>query len=135
MGRQEQIDAIRAGLAALDTAIGQTDSALRMASDPDDIRSLTSTLVDLRSERSRLQAQLDNLEAASIEVEALAAAGAVRSLQRGLRNSLTDRSVVAATLAFAKTVHGQAKELRTLGEARPEPKTAKARKKKKRASK
>src|SRR5436309_15793143 len=70
MDTQDRIDAIKSGLAALDTAIGQTEAALRLAATPDDVRSLTSTLVGLRSERSRLQAQLDALEAANVIVEA-----------------------------------------------------------------
>lgn len=66
MSNDQQITAIKNALAAIDTSIAQTEAALRTASNPDDIRSLTSTLVDLRSERSRLQAQLDNLESAQI---------------------------------------------------------------------
>jgi hypothetical protein len=126
MTKQEQVDAIKAGLAALDSAIAQTDAALRTASNPDDVRSLTSTLVDLRSERSRLQTQLDNLEAALVEVAPPARANAIAPLQERLTASLTDRTVVAATLTLAKSVHEQARELRSIGdEPRPKPRARK----------
>jgi hypothetical protein len=71
--------------------------------------------VDLRSERARLQAQLDNLEAASVEVQTTALATVVVPLHKSLDAALLDRSVVKATLAFAKSVHSQAKRLRTVG--------------------
>ena len=121
MGKQQQIDAIKIGLAALDTAIAQTEAALRTSTIPDDTRSLTSTLVDLRSERSRLQAQLDNLEAANVEVQAPARAAAIAPLQKSLDAALVNRSVVKATLAFAKSVHGQAKQLRSIGDNPTQP--------------
>ncbi len=116
----DQIQAIKAGLAALDTAISQTESALRAATTPDDTRSLTSTLVDLRSERSRLQTQLDNLEAADVEVGMAAAASpkrtvskqALKAVHKQLHGALEDRSMVSATLGFSKGVLRDAKKLR-----------------------
>jgi hypothetical protein len=130
MSDEQQIGAIKTGLAAIDSAIVQTESALRSASTPDDIRSLTSTLVDLRSERSRLQAQLDNLEAGQVVVRPLgtgqpsAALASSRtssvnksqlaSLHRELGDSITDRSVVNATLKSARSVLKSAKRLRTI---------------------
>lgn len=115
MDIRQQIEAIKTGLAALDSAIAQTEAALRTASNPDDLRSLTSALVDLRSERTRLQAQLDNLEAASVEVQTSALATTVTPLHKSLEAALLDRSVVSATLAFAQSVHDQAKRLRSAG--------------------
>jgi len=130
MSDEQQIAAIKTGLAAIDSAIVQTESALRSASTPDDIRSLTSSLVDLRSERSRLQAQLDNLEAGQVVVSPLGArqpgaalassrASSVNksqlaSLHRELGDSITDRSVVNATLKSARSVLKSAKRLRTI---------------------
>lgn len=110
MSRQEQIAAIKTALAALDTAIAQTEAALRTASDPDDIRSLNARLVDLRSERSRLQAQLDELEAAGTEVPA--PTEAIAPLKEALARTMDDRRIAKATLAASKTVHGHAKKLR-----------------------
>jgi hypothetical protein len=112
MGRQEQIDAIKIGLAALDSAIAQASAAMSSASTPDDIRSLSSTLVDLRSERSRLQAQLNNLEAAGAAVGAPGPVTAVAPLKAKLNAMLTDRATVKAALTLGKTVHGIAKQLR-----------------------
>jgi predicted nucleic acid-binding Zn-ribbon protein len=68
MDKDKQIAAIKTALAAIDSEISKAESDLTTATDPDDVRSLSSTLADLRSERSRLQAQLDNLEAADVEV-------------------------------------------------------------------
>lgn len=129
MSDDQQIAAIKTGLAAIDSAIVQTESSLRSASTPEDIRSLTSTLVDLRSERSRLQAQLDNLEAAQVVVPPLgarqpgtsassrtgsASKSQLASLHRELGDSITDRSVVNATLKSARSVLKSAKRLRTI---------------------
>ena len=121
MDTQDRIDAIKSGLAALDTAIGQTEAALRVAATPDDVRSLTSTLVGLRSERSRLQAQLDALEAANVIVEAPGPAAQVADLRESLDAALTDRSVVVATLKFAQRVHQDAKTLRMSGDDPTQP--------------
>ncbi len=73
MTKEEQIAGLEVALAAINAQIAQQEAALRAASDPDDIRSITSTLVELRSEQTRLQAQLDNLRAAAVEVSALGA--------------------------------------------------------------
>ena len=127
MDNDPQIAAIKSGLAAVDAAIAQTESSLRGASNLDDIRSLTSALVDLRSERSRLQAQLDNLEAAQVEVQApddtpaakitkamAAKQKKMMALHQELVETLADRSVVDATLKLAAGVHDRAKSLREL---------------------
>jgi pyruvate/oxaloacetate carboxyltransferase len=122
----DQIAAIKAGLAALDTAISQTQFALSQATTPEDTRSLTSTLVDLRSERSRLQTQLDNLEAADVQVggpglDMAASAAALtiskknlKAVHKQLDGAMDDRSMVSATLGFSKNVLTNAKKLRTM---------------------
>lgn len=69
----DRINEIKDGLAALNDAIAQTEAALRAATTPDDTRSLSSRLVDLRSERSRLETELNNLEAAGIEIREIGA--------------------------------------------------------------
>jgi hypothetical protein len=132
MGNDQQIATIKNALAAIDTSIAQTEAALRTASNPDDIRSLTSALVDLRSERSRLQAQLDNLESALSTSSPIAGAtlavpsGTPRAaspaksdlklLHKQLGDAITDRSVVDATLKVATGVVKNAKRLRMLGD-------------------
>ncbi len=137
MDKNQQIAAIKSALAAIDSAIAQAEAALRTASNPDDIRSLTSTLVDLRSERSRLQAQLDNLEAATTEVAALGQPAVaapdtsrgnpsmtkaeLKSLHGKLSAAITDRSVVDATLKFAQGVSKNATRLRAAGSAATDP--------------
>jgi len=63
----QQIATLRNALTAIASSIAQTEADLRTASSADDIRSLTSSLVDLRAERSRLQAQLDDLESAQVD--------------------------------------------------------------------
>ncbi|HXJ37903.1 MAG TPA: hypothetical protein VNH18_01420, partial [Bryobacteraceae bacterium] len=97
------------------------------AATPEDTRGLTSTLVDLRSERSRLQTQLDNLEAAGVEVRGMGvvmAAAApprrpvskqdLKAVHRELHGALEDRSMVAATLEFSQSVLTGAKRLRMI---------------------
>jgi len=116
---KDQIDAIKAGLAALDTAISQTQAALAAATRIDDIRALTSRLVDLRSERSRLQTMLNNLEAAGVEVagmrEGLTTAVSAEQL-RGAHQKLVavheDRTMVKAALGFSGNVLKHATDMR-----------------------
>jgi hypothetical protein len=67
----ERTDAIRAALAAIDTAIAQAEAALRTA-DPDRTTSLTAMLVELRAQRTQLQFALINEEAAAVVVAPVA---------------------------------------------------------------
>jgi type II secretory pathway component PulJ len=115
---EEQIAAIRAALAAIETAIAQAEAALRMAATPDDVMGLTAVLVDLRSERARLQFQLANLEAAAVGVAPLAAAksATTQALEMRLNAAVIDRSVVQATLAHATGVAKLAKNVRMIGD-------------------
>lgn len=125
MPNDQQIAAIRAALAAIDTAIAQTEAALRRASTPDDILGLTSALVDLRAERARLQFQLANLEAASVEVQPLGAttkAAEITKLEKKLTAAVTDRAVVVAALKFATDVTKDAKTVRMIGDTTDRPK-------------
>jgi hypothetical protein len=113
----EQIAAIRAALAAIETAIAQTEAALRMAATPDDVMGLTAALVDLRAERARLQFQLANLDAAAVTVAPLGAAPSakVQTLEKQLNAAVIDRSVVEATLKHATGVVRLAKNVRMIG--------------------
>lgn len=125
MPNEQQIAAIRAALAAIDTAIAQTEAALTRASTQDDILSLTSALVDLRAERARLQFQLANLEAAVVEVQPLGAAASpaeMTKLEKKLTAAVTDRTVVVAALKFATDVTKDAKTVRMIGENPDRPK-------------
>ena len=115
---KDQIDAIKAGLAALDTAISQTQAALAAATRIDDIRALTSRLVDLRSERSRLQTMLNNLEAAGVEVAGMQEGVTAVSAEqlRGAHQKLVavheDRTMVKAALGFSGNVLKHATDMR-----------------------
>jgi len=140
----EQIAAVRAALAAVEAALAQTEAALKTAADPQDVMALTSALIDLRAQRSALQLQLANLEAAAVVVQPLGAArsasrsqlesvgedeededaAGMRSLQKELHAAVTDRRVSAATIAFATEVLDKAKAVRAMGApaAPPKPK-------------
>lgn len=151
MGNEQQIAVVKAALAAIESAIAQTEGALRSAATHDDVLALTSALVDLRAERVRLQFQLANLEAAAVVVQPLAdaAPAAARSmaprsvkrtaarsraaaardrkletLEKQLTTAVTDRTVVVATLNFATDVMKMAKTLRMIGDDVEGPKIA-----------
>jgi hypothetical protein len=128
---EEQIAAIRAALAAIETAIAQTEAALRMAATPDDVMGLTAALVDLRSERTRLQFQLANLEAAAVVAAPVRSApsATVQALEKKLNAAVIDRSVVQATLAHAIGVAKLAKNVRMIGDEKTAPVSAKPKKK------
>lgn len=137
----QQIAAVRAALAAIESAIAQTEAALTTAATPQDVVGLRSVLVDLRAERAKLQLQLASLEAAAVEVQPLGgprraraasgraapAAGAQRmvprkkarmkALEKELTSAVVDRTVAAATLAFAKNVLIKARSVRAIGDA------------------
>ena len=154
----EQIAAVRAALAAVEAALVQTEAALRTAADPQDVMALTSALIDLRAQRSALQLQLANLEAAAVVVQPLGAArpasrgqlesvgedededaAGMRSLQKDLHAAVTDRRVSVATIAFATEVLAKAKAVRSIAgtggppNRAPREKEAGARSKKKTA--
>lgn len=130
----QQIAALRVALAATEASIASTQAALNNAIVPQDIAALRSMLVDLKNERTRLQFQLANLEAAAVEV-APAAAPAVgaravmplgaasarrsaasraktRAATRELKATLADRTVAEATLKLAEQVLASARKLR-----------------------
>src|SRR5438270_4005483 len=118
---KEQIEAIKAGLAALDTAISQTQAALATATNIEDTRALTVRLVDLRSERSRLQTMLNNLEAAGVEVAGMPAAATAavpkerfRSVHQRLATVHEDRTLVKASMGFSGDVLKDATAMRKL---------------------
>ena len=118
---KEQIEAIKAGLAALDTAISQTQAALAAATNLEDTRALTSRLVDLRSERSRLQIMLNNLEAAdvgAVSMEAAETAAVSKERLRGVHQRLAtvheDRTFIKVRLRFSGDVIKHATALRQM---------------------
>ena len=137
----QQIAALRAALTATEASIASTQSALNNATVPQDIAALRAMLVDLKNERTRLQFQLANLEAAAVEVSPLAAPASVargmmpsgaapgrrsaasrantRAVARELKATLADRTVVEATLKLAERVLASARQLRELPESDP----------------
>ena len=77
MTNEEQIAALRRELASVETSLAKTETALLTAT-PEDRMALSAVLIDLRAERTRLQFQLANLEAASVVVGAVAVRGTRR---------------------------------------------------------
>jgi hypothetical protein len=129
----QQIAALRAALAAVESSIVNTQSALNNATIPQDIAALRSILIDLKAERARLQFQLVNLEAAAVEVaplgvpptaRALTRRGAastrkpaprraaMRAVEKELMAAVADRTVAQAALALAQRVLASARKLR-----------------------
>src|SRR5690348_11552584 len=94
----DQIALLKQVLAQLDSAIFQAESSLRTATDPQDITGLTAQLVELRSERFRTQAELDNLEAAAVLVAAPAAAAGLAM------PAATPRGVMAHSASTLKSL-------------------------------
>ncbi len=86
----QQISAIKAGLAVIDTAIAQAEGALPTA-DPDRAASLTATLVELRAERTRLQFELINAESAGVTA-APAGATEAMAMPGGTRLSVASKA-------------------------------------------
>jgi hypothetical protein len=133
----EEIAATKAALVAIDTAIAQAEDSLRTA-DPDRTASLTSMLVDLRAERTRLQFALINADSAAAVVAPVAAVmampvgmaggaarktarkpaprsaaskAALKSLHTRLKAAAADQKVADAALAFGKQVRDLARAL------------------------
>ena len=71
MDNSQQIAALRSAITAIDARVAEVQAKLRSAATQEEIDSLTAALADLQAERSRLQAELDNLESAVPEVPAL----------------------------------------------------------------
>jgi septal ring factor EnvC (AmiA/AmiB activator) len=119
MSKQEQIANLKTTIAAVDSAIADTQAALQSPSTTaDDIRALRATLIDLQAQRSGLMADLINLQASTTEVEAMpltaAQAAEADSLHGDLHAAVADRSIVAATIARASAVGDKANKMRSL---------------------
>lgn len=136
MDTAQQIAALKEALAALDAAIVQTQATLALATTQQDIASLQSSLIELRSERNRTQSLLDSLESAAVVVAPLAAGpmagvagaamarvaavrgaaakagGQMRTLRKDLKSSTAATTVVKATVGFADDVTRRARALR-----------------------
>ena len=91
---EQQIAAIKAAIAALDSAIVQTEAAL-LTAPAGDKPSLRAGLVDLRAKRTALQFQLDHLEAAAVVVPPLAAARSIGAA-RGVGRTTSGRTTASA---------------------------------------
>lgn len=131
MNVQEQIDHVKAALAAVNSAIAQTQAALLNASTVEDMQALQNTLIDLQAERSQLETNLIDLQAAQTEVEPLNSASMqassaaplnlsqrqiteVHKLRDSLKTSVVARGVTEATLTHATKVAEDAAKLRTI---------------------
>jgi predicted nucleic acid-binding Zn-ribbon protein len=114
MTRQQRIDALKKTLAAVEAALAQTNMALRMASDPNDILQLTSQLADLKAERQKLQFQLANLEGAGDELAALSqeTSARVRALENDMNKAILDRTTVTAAINATSAVLAKVVEMR-----------------------
>ena len=73
MNREQRIAEIRADLAAIEVSIANTEAALGTAKTLNEISRLDDELVSLKAKRTGLQMELNNLEAAGVEVKAMGA--------------------------------------------------------------
>jgi hypothetical protein len=132
MTTQEQIDAIKAGLAAIETAIARAQAALSEATTVDEVARLNNLIVNLKAKRTELQLQLLNLQSAAVAVAAPRAAQPRaftakesiqgRALTRGLNQAAANQKFVAAALKHATGVSRQVDQLgKLLKRAGPAP--------------
>jgi chromosome segregation ATPase len=114
MTRQERIDALKRAIAAVESALGQTSSALRTSVDGDEILELTSQLADLRAERQKLQFELANLEGASDELAGLSgeASARVRALENEVNAAVLNRATISAAIDATNTILVKVAEIR-----------------------
>ena len=134
MIKQEEIDKLQNAIAALDNQISQVHNALNSPNTTaDQVLALRSAMIQMEAQRSALLSALIDLQASAIESDAMAAAAApkkeVESVHEDLKASITDRTIVDATLKQATAVTDNVARLQVLLAA---PKTKKARKKAKR---
>ena len=131
-------DQIRSALSGIEASITKVTAALPVASNLNDISDLNDQLVSLKAERTRLQFELANLEAAETEVAPLAmtagggtvtAAGSPRKLSaddkkhakaltKELDAAVGDREMVTLALDQSQKVLDKVKELRDIGSPR-----------------
>ncbi len=124
-------DQIQQQLAAIESSISSVTAALQQASNVNDVASLNNQLVRLKSERTRLQLMMINLESAAAPAAAPAvamAAGAapgtamalaphqprvklnaeqkksVKQISKALQASISDRRLVQAALDHSNDV-------------------------------
>lgn len=114
MNRKERIAALGKALAAVESAIIQTENALKVAFTIEDVLSLTSQLADLKAQRQSIQFQLANLEAAESEVTAISPEGVakLKELSGEMDKAILNRAAVAATIDFANALLVKIAELR-----------------------
>jgi outer membrane protein W len=131
MNTQQQIQQVQTAIAALDNQISQIQSALNSPSTTgDDVLALRSTLVQLQAQRSALMTTLINLQASSVQGDALPATAATAqndeatALHVTLTKSITDNTIVKTTLAQATAVKDQVTRLQTHLSAQPRVKSA-----------
>ena len=118
-------DQIRSALAGIEASITKVTAAFALASNLNDITDLNNQLVSLKAERTRLQLELVNLEAAATEVAPLAmrAGGKLspderkqaKAIAKQLDAAVANREMVTLALDQSKTVMAQVKQLRSIG--------------------
>ncbi len=69
MDREQRMDGIRAELSAVETSITTVEAALLTAASVDEIARLGDDLTSLTASRTELQLELNNIEAAGVEVD------------------------------------------------------------------
>jgi hypothetical protein len=129
-------DQIRSALAGVEASITQVTAAFPLASNLNDITDLNNRLVSLKAERTRLQLELVNLEAAGTEVAPLAmtAGGGAptpparsetkisaedkkraKAVAKELDATVADRDMVTIALGRSQKVLEKVRELRSIG--------------------
>lgn len=116
MNVQKMIDSIEKSLTGVSVAIAQVTSALRAASTLADVKKLNSQLASLQATEFNLRMRLANLRAAGATVPSLTPqeVSSLKAATAALDSAIVDRTVVAATIAFASTVLSSAKEIEGL---------------------
>jgi chromosome segregation ATPase len=64
-----QTDSLRAAIAEIDATIAQRTAMLQQPQTPQSRRAIEESIASLQAQRSLLQAQLNDLEAADVEVQ------------------------------------------------------------------
>jgi predicted nucleic acid-binding Zn-ribbon protein len=70
-GEQEQIASLKQAIEDIDANIAQRTAMLSQAATPEERRAIQASIASLQAERARLEAQLNDLEAADVEVKPL----------------------------------------------------------------
>jgi hypothetical protein len=111
--RQERIDALQKALAAIETAVAQSQTLRQTKFDPDAVQQLTSQLAELAEVQAALKARLANLQMAGEEIVTISPDNAshIRALSADLERAIVDPSAFAFTFNFVSAVSGKVSAL------------------------